>query len=514
MAPGIRRRSISVSGNPIAVAVGDFNGDGRVDIASANHGNHRMTLLTGNATQPLAEDPVGSGLRHGFGRGNLSVASQDVDYWSFTAQAGDLLSVAVETPGSPSSSGLSYVIYRPDGATLTSFTANWQGWGQSTPVVLPINGTYQVQVSQYWGYEGEYRLRVTTAAPPLQMEREANDSTATANSPQWALSGPHQQATVVGYVGVGDPGDFYLLGYLTGGTTVALELTQPSTSGLAGEVAIVKGSTVVATVTGPYVIPAGEDGTYYARVTASGGTAGLLSQYVLSIDVADLLPPFVTGDTLPAEGTTIQSIFDRFTLTFSEDMLPQTVNSSASYDLREAGPDGQFDTDDDELYTVVLRTAYSSGLTASYRVSDGPLQPGNYRFTATAALTDKVGNPLDPEFTRTFSVEGIPLYLLENRSNDTPATATTLSVDRSEAFDGSFTVVGSTAVGTNPYSIATADLNGDGRLDLVTANYSSNSVSVLLDQGDGTYSRTDYAVSGNPIAVAIADVDGDGLPDW
>src|SRR6185437_9632596 len=84
-----------------------------------------------------------------------------------------------------------------------------------------------------------------------------------------------------------------------------------------------------------YTIPGGADDVYYAKITAAGGTTGLFSQYLLSIDVADTLPPAITGDTLlPADGTTTTGIVDRFTLNFSEDMAPATVNNSANYDLR------------------------------------------------------------------------------------------------------------------------------------------------------------------------------------
>ena len=43
--------------------------------------------------------------------------------------------------------------------------------------------------------------------------------------------------------------------------------------------------------------------------------------------------------------------------------------------------------------------------------------------------------------------------------------------------------------GAEPYSVAVGDFNGDGKLDLVLADYSSGTVSVLLGRGDGTFPR-------------------------
>ena len=72
----------------------------------------------------------------------------------------------------------------------------------------------------------------------------------------------------------------------------------------------------------------------------------------------------------------------------------------------------------------------------------------------------------------------------------------------------------SLGVGSSPASAAIADLNGDGRPDLVVANFGSNTVSVLLENAAGTFSgKTDFGTGGAPCSVAIADVNGDGRPD-
>ncbi len=68
-----------------------------------------------------------------------------------------------------------------------------------------------------------------------------------------------------------------------------------------------------------------------------------------------------------------------------------------------------------------------------------------------------------------------------------------------------------------PYHTAVADVDGDGRPDLVTANTMANSVAVHRNiSSAGTISFLDavpFAVSGSPRYVAVADVDGDGKPD-
>src|SRR5262249_57124707 len=69
-------------------------------------------------------------------------------------------------------------------------------------------------------------------------------------------------------------------------------------------------------------------------------------------------------------------------------------------------------------------------------------------------------------------------------------------------------------VGSLPYSVVVADLNGDGVLDLATANLSTDNVSVLLGRGDGTFAAERRVAAGyQPYSVAVGDFNGDGLLD-
>ncbi|MGA8151637.1 MAG: FG-GAP-like repeat-containing protein [Terriglobales bacterium] len=68
--------------------------------------------------------------------------------------------------------------------------------------------------------------------------------------------------------------------------------------------------------------------------------------------------------------------------------------------------------------------------------------------------------------------------------------------------------------GSDPMDIKLTDLNRDGHLDALVANYKSGTVGVLYGKGDGTfYDPIEYTSNLEPLGIAVADVNGDGAPD-
>ncbi len=79
---------------------------------------------------------------------------------------------------------------------------------------------------------------------------------------------------------------------------------------------------------------------------------------------------------------------------------------------------------------------------------------------------------------------------------------------------GTFSAPVDFSVGQSPTALVVIDSNHDGRLDLATSNGGDRSISTLLGQGDGTFLTPDqFAAGGQDSTPTLADVTGDGIAD-
>jgi len=105
------------------------------------------------------------------------------------------------------------------------------------------------------------------------------------------------------------------------------------------------------------------------------------------------------------------------------------------------------------------------------------------------------------------------------------ASANTISVFRNTSSAGSITISSFSAkidfnTGNFPIAVAIADLDKDGKPDLAVANANSNTISVFRNTSSvgslnsGSFaSKVDYNTSSSPISIAVGDLDGDGRVD-
>jgi len=136
---------------------------------------------------------------------------------------------------------------------------------------------------------------------------------------------------------------------------------------------------------------------------------------------------------------------------------------------------------------------------------------GSGGFTAAAGSPVSVGSFPKGVAVGDFNLDGKPDLAVGNQSSN---NLTILLGNGS----GGFTQSAGSPVGTGnaPAWVTTGDFNLDGRPDLAVANFSSNSVTILLGNGSGGFTvgaGSPVSTGAAPIHVAVGDFNLDGKPD-
>jgi len=112
-----------------------------------------------------------------------------------------------------------------------------------------------------------------------------------------------------------------------------------------------------------------------------------------------------------------------------------------------------------------------------------------------------------------FDEDGMPDLAVANQHGDSISILLNTSTAAGTAAFAAKTDF-SVAPGVNPYSVTSADFDGDNHADLAVANANSGKVTVLLGDGAGSFAAAKgFDAAGSLRSVTSADFNGDGKPD-
>ncbi|MFN0121176.1 MAG: beta strand repeat-containing protein, partial [Blastocatellia bacterium] len=215
--------------------------------------------------------------------------------------------------------------------------------------------------------------------------------------------------------------------------------------------------------------------------------------------------------------------------TTSHTINPVTANDAGSYDVVVSGVCGTVISNAAALSIVpapTLGNYTGASVTAGGATTMTPdAEPTNTTsvsaYVATAAATFTGLLTVDPAtgVVRVTNAQPAGPHTVTVRAFGAGGSVTktfTLTAGNPVACDNtSFSGATDVGVGFVPYSVATGDFDGDGKLDFAAANSSGASVSIRLGDGAGGFNgTTDVGVDSSPYSVATGDFNGDGKLDF
>lgn len=474
----------SVAPAPAGVASGDFNGDGKLDVVTANPNGQNISVLL-NSGKGSFLPAVNYTVTPGFDPYSVLVADLNRD---------GKLDIAVSGDGC---CGGAVVVLLGNGDGTFQAAVSYAAGGQSagSVVAADMNG------------DGKLDLIVPTQS-----------------------TGGLTYAVVGVLLGNGD-GTFQPVISTTltslGGSRASLVVADFNKDARQDVALLVEGQLNILIGKG--------NGTFQAPVAFGTGDLAALAVGDINKDGAvDIVAAYLTGSVYiflgNADGT------------FQTPVASATSINASAITLTDLNKDGNLDVIIGGAYPSAVAVFFGNG-TASlsapvlYAVGAGPASPGA---TLAADLNgdgfpDVVcTNDLDSTITILFGsstgalrASVVPPYplgaLVTGDFNNDGNLDVAASNEGANAFgvflgqgDGTFRPPTNFAVGKTPYSITAADFNGDGKLDVATANAST--VSVAFGNGDGTFKPpVNYGSSSNlgspSTFITAVDVNGDGKPD-
>ncbi len=471
--------------NPQGVAVGDFNGDNKLDLAVVNSTSNTISILLGNGdgTYQARKDyvtgttPQGIAIADYSGDGVLDIAVTD--------SASDSVSILL---GNGDGTFQTKVDYATGNKPIGIAVGDFNGDGNPDLVVTNAkddsvgillgngNGTFKAPASYSTGFNP-----CSVVVGDFNGDGKLDIATANNNG--------NAKNMVSVFVGKGDGTFSNQLQYGTGNHPISIATGDVNGDGKLDLVVANQVSNSVSVLLG------NGDGSFQANVDY--GTA----PFPTSVAVGDFRGDgFLDIAVTAGNGNTVSVLLGNGDGTFK----PQ--NSWGVGDIPYAIVAA--DVDRDNKLDLVVANSGDDNVSVVMGNGDGTFQ----------TRLDYAAGP-NPNWVATGDFNGDGIVDLAVVTNNCPVYPScgpgSISIVLGNG-DGTFQPPSlySTGSNTDPYSAAVADLNGDGKLDLAVTNYATGTVSVMLGVGDGTFpTHVDYPVASEPTSVSIADLNNDSKPD-
>jgi hypothetical protein len=492
--PRVTLPAPNVERGPSSVAIGDFNGDGKPDVVTniAPDNGNNVSVLLGN------------------GDGTFQAARTfDVGSQPFVVAVDDFngdgrADLAVTNRGTrPSYPG-----------NVAVLVGNGDGTFQAARNFRVGNLPYGVKVADF-NRDGKRDL-VVANTDSKNVSLLLGNGDGTFQAPQLIIGAHPASVSVADFNGDGVPDllvnvyyrHYVLLGSGDGTFPTRREVFDVS-GAVAGPAGDFNGDGVLDLVVAGYIgsvlrmwVRLGNgDGTFQTARTFAGGSYGSGA-----VAVADFNRDGVV-DLAVANGSFTKTV--SVLLGNGDGTFPATPAFGVGISPQSVAV-GDFDRDDS--LDLAVANAGSNSVSVLMGTSDGTFQAEHTYPAGEGPTSVAVG-----DFNRDGNRD---LVVANYGSNDYYAltVATTVSVLLGNG-DGTFGAPQTFEAGSGPHSVAVGDFNGDSKQDLAVADYGpppqrAATVSVLLGNGDGTFSTAQPFEAGNGVtSVAVGDFNRDGVQD-
>jgi len=444
---------------PLGITTADFNGDGKIDIAVSNNNGNNVSVCF-NTTTPGSATPTFSA------KTDFSVGTDASQIVTGDFNGDGKIDIAVANRLSNSFSVLLNTITigssTPSFAAATNFTTGTQ---PETIALGDINGDGKPDI-------------ITGNTNANTVSVFINTTTTNAATPTFTAKTDFAPGSTVQGVNLGDLNgdgkpDMVAVNYFSNTISVFLNTTTPGsttpTFGAKTDFAVNGGAFVL-------IRDVNQDGKKDLVVTGVGVTVFL-------------------NTTTPGSSTP----------TFASSVNFATGNTPLELAVADFNGDGKPDVTTanytSNSVSVLLNTTTFGGSSATFSAKTD--------FTAgTTPYTVTIGD---------LNGDGKPDFATANSTTNNASVF--FNTTAPGAGTPSFSAKTDFTTATDPEYLAMADFNGDGKLDLVTANYGAGNISVLMNittTGSATPSfsaKTDFATGSGAIWVSTGDMNGDGRPD-